>query len=482
MLHKAPTSSQGPGKRHLHARPRRAVRIVIGGTVTATLMGWAPIAPASADDLSSGTWYFDKGHVQEALDAGFTGKGVKIAVIDTQINPATPTLQGANVTPVGKTYCYDEQGKPVPAISTDFAGAKHGTHVVSLIVGTGKTTPGQIPIRGVAPQAEVLFYNSGLATSAKQSLTCRDSAGKDYSDESLAQAMNDAMDAHADIISVSLGGRYSASTNRALARALALGIPVVAGLTNDPLAAVGEFPAAGNGSVAVQAIDATSTVQKAGGFSNRSLSVKVAAPGVGIITQGTAESWNAQVLGNGTSLATPIVAGFLADMKSKFPKATGNQLLQTMIRNTGGTHHEPQWGDDRGYGTISLTQMRTDNPLAYPDVNPFFNPKATTSEGPTAEDVQQAGRSQPVPQAPEATTTPAKAEQPTHEPSATASKTGQPTAAPSPLTWVPWTVGAFVLLIILGIVLVRSRGRKSNTRSAVDTETSADSAPGAGRK
>jgi len=337
MLHSTFTSRQGTGELRPQTRTRGAVRIAVGAAVTAAFIGSVTIAPASADDLSSGNWYFDKLHVQESLDAGFTGKGVKIAVIDTQINLATPTLHGAKVTPVGKTCCYDEQGKPVPPTSTDFTGAKHGTHVVSLIVGTGNTAPGQIPIRGVAPEAEVLFYNSGIATMAKQSLTCRDSAGKDRSEVSLAAAMNDAMDARADIISVSLAGPYSGATNRALARALALGIPVVAGLTNDGLAAVGEYPAVGNSSVGVQALDATTAVQKACGFSNLSLHVKVAAPGVGIITQGSAESWDAQELGHGTSLATPIVAGFLADMKSKFPTATGNQLLQTMIRNTGGS-------------------------------------------------------------------------------------------------------------------------------------------------
>ena len=51
--------------------------------------------------------------------------------------------------------------------------------------------------------------------------------------------------------------RYSADLFRALARAVMLGIPVVGGLTNDPLSTTGAFPAEANGSVAVQAIDVT---------------------------------------------------------------------------------------------------------------------------------------------------------------------------------------------------------------------------------
>lgn len=428
----------------------------LGIAAVAVAIAGIAAAPAYADDLSSGTWYFDKGHVQEALDAGFTGKGVKIAVIDTQINPATPTLQGANLTPVDKTYCYDAEGKPIPPTSSDYTGAWHGTHVVSLIVGNGEAAPGQVPIRGVAPKAEVLFYNSGLATTAKASLTCLDRAGKDRSAESLPEAMNDAMDAHVDIISVSLGGPHSDATNRALARALALGIPVVAGLTNDALAAVGEYPAVGNGSVAVQAIDATGAVQKAGGVSNLSLAVKVAAPGVGIITQGTAESWDAQELGDGTSLATPIVAGFLADIKSKFPTVTGNQLLQTMIRNTGGTHHEPQWGNDLGYGTISLTQMRQDNPLAYEDVNPFFDPKASESQGPTADDVRVARSAEALKPTPGAQTTKPQAGNPV----GASADTGLP-------VWFVIGGGVLAVLFIGGIVLAIVSARRSRRAGAV---------------
>ncbi|WP_292723118.1 S8 family serine peptidase [Microbacterium sp. 13-71-7] len=415
-------------------------------------------AAASADDLSSGTWYYTALHVQENLDAGFTGKGVKIAVIDTQINPSISPLQGANLTVVDKSYCYDAQGNPVPPTSTDYTAALHGTRVASLIVGTGEAAPGQVPIRGVAPQAQVLFYSSGVATTATQSLACLDSAGKERGLDAVSEAMNDAMDAHADILSISLGGGYSDAMNRALARALALGIPVVAGLTNDALAATGELPAVANGSVGVQAIDATGAVQKAGGFSNQNLSVKVAAPGVGIIAQGTAESWDAQELDGGTSLATPIVAGFLADMKSKFPSATCNQLLQTMIRNTGGTHHEPQWGSDLGYGTISLTQMREDNPLAYEDVNPFFDPKASQSQGPTVDDVRAAKGAEALkPTAGSQTTTPQ-----TGKPSADGASEGTP-------TWVPFAIGggALLLIVVGGVIaVVMSSRRRRGAESA----------------
>lgn len=438
-----------------------SLRALAVAAVTTVLVGIVA-APASADDLSGGTWYFEKGHVQEALDAGFTGKGVKIAVLDSQINPAIPTLRNANLTVIDKSYCHDATGAPLPAVSTDEVGGYHGTGVASLIVGTGETGPGQVPIRGVAPDAHVLYYNADQTIDAEGKTQCLDAAGKDRGMDAVAEAMNDAMDAHADIISISIGGPYSEDLFRALARAVMLGIPVIGGLTNDPLSTTGAFPAEANGSVAVQAIDATGAVQKAGGFSNRSMAVKIAAPGVGIIAPAANDSGDPQWIGQGTSLATPIVAGFLADIKSKHPTATGNQLLQTMIRNTGGTHHEPAWGNDLGYGTISLTRMRADDPLAYEDVNPFFDPKVTSAaEGPTADDVRAAKSAEALRPASGSSVTPA----PTAKPAADGVRADTP-------IWVPLVIGGGVLmlLIIAGAVIAVVGARRRNSSGPAQTD------------
>ncbi|MCW3725653.1 hypothetical protein, partial [Burkholderia cenocepacia] len=79
----------------------------------------APSA-AAAGTAESGLWWFDRGDIQAAHDAGFDGSGVKVAVIDSQINPDVVGLRGADVTVREPSYCLDPSGRPYPATSTDY--------------------------------------------------------------------------------------------------------------------------------------------------------------------------------------------------------------------------------------------------------------------------------------------------------------------------------------------------------------------------
>lgn len=174
----------------------------------------------------------------------------------------------------------------------------------------------------------------------------------------LGKAISDAVDDGADIISISLGGAVEATDE--VAKAHAAGVIVVAAMPNEGNTV--NFPAAYNGVVAVQAFDVNGNIQTstpsidlAESTPNVSDGVTVAAPGIDLLVQGTATSWADQRLASGTSLATPIVAGFLAVVKQKYPEATAGQLIDSLIRNTGGDpDHEPTWGNDMGYGAVSL--------------------------------------------------------------------------------------------------------------------------------
>jgi subtilisin family serine protease len=122
---------------------------------------------------------------------------------------------------------------------------------------------------------------------------------------------------------------------------------------------------------------------------NTDRDVDVAAPGVGILNQGTAEEgWAGQILGNGTSFATPIVAGFLAVTAQKYPDATSNQLIQSLIHNTGVDDHELTYDSAQlyGYGVVSLTHLLRVDPTTYPDVNPLLEPDGE----PNAEEIAAA--------------------------------------------------------------------------------------------
>lgn len=95
-------------------RTRRGAIAAVGAMALAAAIAVPSSATAAA---ASGLWWFDRGKVQEAHDAGFDGAGIKIAVIDSQINPDVVGLRGANVTVDDSSYCFDATGQPYPAVS-----------------------------------------------------------------------------------------------------------------------------------------------------------------------------------------------------------------------------------------------------------------------------------------------------------------------------------------------------------------------------
>jgi len=125
-------------------------------------------------------------------------------------------------------------------------------------------------------------------------------------------------------------------------------------------------------------------------------------------------------------------------VKQKYPKATGNQLVQTLIHNTGAADH-PLTRDAAnlfGYGVVSVTHMLKVDPTTYPDVNPLVSTAAGAS--PTAQQI--AGKPTATP-----------------SPTASAGAAGAGGSSAAPAAWLlPVLVGGGIvlLLVILAIVLV----------------------------
>lgn len=410
---------------------------------------------AAAGTAEAGLWWFDRGNIQAAHDAGFDGSGVKVAVIDSQINPDVVGLRGADVTVREPSYCFDASGTPYPTVSTDYVAAAHATRVASMIVGTGEAPPGGAPVKGVAPGVELLFYTApvldGVVDEDGDDAECLQENGTSFAEdgrEGLDHAISDAIADGADIISISSGGT---DASKSLAEAYANDVVVVAGMGNDD--GIDVLPAALNGVVAVQAFGEDGKIQNGQyGKPNVSDYVVTAGPGIGLLLQGASDSWDAQSLGSGTSFATPIVAGMLAVVKQKYPEATAGQLIQSLIHNTGTKgEHEPTWDDAAGYGAASLTGMLAVDPTKYPDVNPIFD-----ADDPNASPSQQA-----VDEAKAALGEGDSTARPTAEPGA-----GEPSSEGSAM--VPLLIGGGIVLvlliiggIILAIVLTRSSRRKT---------------------
>ncbi|MEL4319797.1 S8 family serine peptidase [Leifsonia sp. YIM 134122] len=357
---------------------RGSARLIATLAATAALVV-APALPATAAVDGPGLWYVDAFHLPDAWAAGYTGEGVTVAIIDSQFHPGIPTLAAADLTVREPSFCAQEDGTAYPA-TTDELTAKHGTNTASLVVGDGSGIDGARGVFGAAPGATLLYYNGQIQP---PTVAGRQPAGRcDPLDGETSittiDAVNAAIDDGADIISISLALDADQDWIPTILRAAREGVVIVAGLPDKPGSQPDGF-ARYNSVVAVQAIGADGAALATDGVPNSFEKVTVANAGLGILTQGSSwdtpaaeKNWTDQALGDGTSYATPLTAGFLAVVKQKYPKATGNQLIQTLIHNTGAGNPDLIHDNTYGYGTASLTTMLSVDPTTYPDVNPLI--------------------------------------------------------------------------------------------------------------
>lgn len=254
---------------------------------------------------------------QIGLKAGtrWTGKGVKVAVLDTGIDREHPDLAGRVV-----AYRNFVEG------SSDNDVQEHGTHCAGIVAGSAKPASG--PRYGVAPQCELVIGK----------VLGDDGRGWD---DAIIDGMDWAVDQGARVISMSLGAPravnqpYSA-VYEDLARNFAEttpGVLIVAAAGNEAqrpqrLAPVGN-PAACPSILAVAAVDAQKQVAW---FSCATMdqigTVDVAGPGVDVVSAKPGGSTQSL---SGTSMATPHVAGLAALYLQQNPKLTSAQLWAKLV-------------------------------------------------------------------------------------------------------------------------------------------------------
>jgi len=210
-------------------------------------------------------WGIDAVKAPKAWALGYSGQGVRVAVLDTGIDKDHPALK-VNFEK-GRNFTTDDSGVADPALFIDEEG--HGTHVAGTIAAT-ELEGGFV---GVAPKAKLL---SGKVCSKEG-----------CSNISIAQAINWAITEKVDVISMSLGGaRITPLEQAALTKAEKAGVTVVAASGNDGTAVV-SFPAAIETVIAVGATDSKNQKAK---FSQWGPELDIAAPGVDVVSsvpQGT---------------------------------------------------------------------------------------------------------------------------------------------------------------------------------------------------
>ena len=151
--------------------------------------------------------------------------------------------------------------------------------------------------------------------------------------ETVAQAIIDATRDGADVISLSLGSWSPVPPKvevDAIEYALDNGVIVVAAAGNAAADAKEHSPANIDGVITVSAVDQSN---RRASFSNRNAGLKrpIAAPGVGILSL---KPGNQYVALNGTSMATPHVAGLLGVMRALNPDLSADEAYE-LLRQTG---------------------------------------------------------------------------------------------------------------------------------------------------
>ncbi|MCE7001861.1 S8 family serine peptidase [Kibdelosporangium philippinense] len=254
-----------------------------------------------------------------AWQAGFTGKGVTVAVLDTGIDATHPDFKGRIAD--AKDFTTDQN-------PDDTFG--HGTHVASTIAGEGK-------YRGVAPEATLVVGKVCLPTG------CPDSA--------ILEAMEwAAKEKKAQIINMSLGGQngpdvdpLEAAVDRLTAETGALFVIAAGNQAYRPESV--SSPSTADAALSVGAVSKQNAIEA---YSNEgpragdgAIKPEVAAPGTNIVAARATNSGLPPVdeiytMASGTSMATPHVAGVAALLLQQRPTLKAAELKSLLIGSSTG--------------------------------------------------------------------------------------------------------------------------------------------------
>ncbi len=271
-------------------------------------------------------WGITRTQAKEAWDSGLTGKGVKIAVVDTGIANHEDLNIAGGVSTVDYTNSFNDDNG-------------HGTHVAG-IVGAENNSIGVV---GIAPDADIYAVKS------------LDANGSGYLSD-IIEGIDWAVMNNMDIINLSLGTTsHSTTLQQIVDKAYSQNILVVAAAGNngstDGSGDTVNYPARYNSVIAVAATDSS---DKRASFSATGSTVEVAAPGVGVLSTYIN---NQYARSSGTSMATPYVAGNLALLKQANSTLSAKDLrikLQQGVVDLG-TAGKDAWF---GYGLIQAPKMQ----------------------------------------------------------------------------------------------------------------------------
>ena len=253
------------------------------------------------------------------------GEGVTVAVLDTAVSKSVVN-QNADIKQID-LFDYSQNASETG----------HGNAVASLLVADDRE------LSGLAPSIELL------------SIPVLDANGEGSAFD-LAKGIIAAVDAGADVISMSLGSyTNSALLQAAVDYAASAGVVLVGAAGNDGVNQV-LYPAAYDNVIAVGAVDANAN---AAGFSNTGGEISLTAPGVGINSAWTEGSGIASF--SGTSAAVPCVVGVIANILSDYGGALTPAEAAEHIINYTTDNGAPNKDETYGQGVLDYSRAAEAN-------------------------------------------------------------------------------------------------------------------------
>jgi hypothetical protein len=284
-----------------------------------------------------------------AYDAGATGAGITVGVIDSGVNASSAEFSGR-----------------ISSASRDFAGSRgltddggHGTAVADVLLGA-KNDSG---IHGVAFNSTLLVLKTDTPGTCSTTLGSAGS-GCTHGDNNIAAALDAAVAAQARVVNISLGGSSPNSNLRAaVGRATAAGTIIVISAGNDgaanpdSLAQIANDPNARGLVIIAGAVDDNGVIAD---FSNRAgSSAANYLTALGVRVRSVDQTGTAYLF-SGTSFSTPVISGAIALLAQAFPNLTPEQLVALLYRSA---TDRGAAGVDATYGNGELNIARAFQPI-----------------------------------------------------------------------------------------------------------------------
>jgi len=303
-----------------------------------------------------------------AYQAGATGKGVVVGLIDSGIKTDSAEFAGrihpASADIVGNRGLMDEGG--------------HGTSVANVLLGARN----EAGIQGIAFGATLLMARTDSPGSCAAD-------GCTHIDSNIAKGIDLAVSNGARVINVSLGGTPpNAALKAAVNRATAAGTIIVfsggnqydddpvAGSNPDPLAQIALDPVARNLVIIAGGLDASNTALAA--FSNRAGNGASHYLGALAVHVRSIDETGAAMLFSGSSYSAPAIAGAAALLAEAFPNLSGAQIVDLLFKSATDLGAA---GVDKEFGHGALDITRAFQPQGQTSLASSAIPVSLTSDG-----------------------------------------------------------------------------------------------------